>query len=221
MWRYSWDLFQLTVILKRLNKQCLSFLSNIHTQKYLNFTHRIFCGKRKSYFSAEMTSTLGLIDGTRFIWDSLFLSWLLSFRCGSGDRVWSPTVSEDGKTSPYTEPDSQVTTVYSGFTEAEVTDVSLDLNSHPLRCCQDWSAWISYAAKYNYLDSYSCKIIFCPSFCQGRKMKIVHYPWTLAAFAVEKKPKAWIRAVAKCFAGESVKKTHQHQSCLLYSKCRL
>lgn len=28
-------------------------------------------------------------------------------RSGSGDRVWSPTVSEDGKTSPYTEPDSQ------------------------------------------------------------------------------------------------------------------
>ncbi|XP_074466335.1 PDZ and LIM domain protein 4 isoform X2 [Sebastes fasciatus] len=28
-------------------------------------------------------------------------------RSGSGDRVWSPTVSEDGKTSPYMEPDSQ------------------------------------------------------------------------------------------------------------------
>uniref|UniRef100_A0A3P9HBE7 PDZ and LIM domain protein 4 n=1 Tax=Oryzias latipes TaxID=8090 RepID=A0A3P9HBE7_ORYLA len=28
-------------------------------------------------------------------------------RSGSADRVWSPTVSEDGKTSPYTEPDSQ------------------------------------------------------------------------------------------------------------------
>lgn len=40
---------------------------------------------------------------------------ILSFRTGPGDRVWSPTVSENGKTSPYTEPDSQVTTVYSGF----------------------------------------------------------------------------------------------------------
>lgn len=28
-------------------------------------------------------------------------------RSASGDRVWSPTGSEDGKTSPYTEPDSQ------------------------------------------------------------------------------------------------------------------
>lgn len=46
---------------------------------------------------------------------------MLSFRSGSGDRVWSPTLSEDGKTSPYMEPDSQVTTVYSGFAEAQVT----------------------------------------------------------------------------------------------------
>ena len=62
---------------------------------------------------------------------SLFLSWVLSFRSGSGDRVWSPTVSEDGKTSPYTEPDSQVTTVYSGFTrKAQLTGVSSDWNSH-------------------------------------------------------------------------------------------
>lgn len=28
-------------------------------------------------------------------------------RSGTGERVWSPTVSEDGKTSPYMEPDSQ------------------------------------------------------------------------------------------------------------------
>ncbi|XP_015260546.1 PREDICTED: PDZ and LIM domain protein 4 [Cyprinodon variegatus] len=28
-------------------------------------------------------------------------------RSGSGDRVWSPTVSEDGKISPYAEPDAQ------------------------------------------------------------------------------------------------------------------
>ncbi|XP_034033883.1 PDZ and LIM domain protein 4 [Thalassophryne amazonica] len=28
-------------------------------------------------------------------------------RSGSGDRVWSPTLSEDGKTSPYMDPDSQ------------------------------------------------------------------------------------------------------------------
>lgn len=64
---------------------------------------------------------------------SLFflLLWVLTFRSGSGDRVWSPTVSEDGKTSPYTEPDSQVTTVYSGFTQ--FTGVSLDFNSHPLK----------------------------------------------------------------------------------------
>ncbi|XP_035482588.1 PDZ and LIM domain protein 4 isoform X2 [Scophthalmus maximus] len=40
-------------------------------------------------------------------------------RSGSGDRVWSPTVSEDGKTSPYTEPDSQnfrpITSGYGGY----------------------------------------------------------------------------------------------------------
>lgn len=41
------------------------------------------------------------------------------FRSGSGDRVWSPTFSENGKTSPYMEPDSQVSTVYLGFTEAQ------------------------------------------------------------------------------------------------------
>ncbi|XP_059207836.1 PDZ and LIM domain protein 4 [Centropristis striata] len=39
-------------------------------------------------------------------------------RSGSGDRVWSPTVSEDGKTSPYMEPDSQnfrpITSGYGG-----------------------------------------------------------------------------------------------------------
>lgn len=38
--------------------------------------------------------------------------------------MWSPTVGENGKTSPYTEPDSQVTIVYSGFTGAQVTRVS-------------------------------------------------------------------------------------------------
>lgn len=38
--------------------------------------------------------------------------------------MWSPTVSEDGKTSPYTEPDSQVTTVYSGFLQSPATGVS-------------------------------------------------------------------------------------------------
>lgn len=41
-------------------------------------------------------------------------------RSGSGDRVWSPTVSEDGKTSPYMEPDSQnfrpITSGYAGYT---------------------------------------------------------------------------------------------------------
>lgn len=39
-------------------------------------------------------------------------------RSGSGgDRVWSPTVSEDGKISPYTEPDSQnFRPISSGFT---------------------------------------------------------------------------------------------------------
>ncbi|XP_076024885.1 PDZ and LIM domain protein 4 [Genypterus blacodes] len=41
-------------------------------------------------------------------------------RSGSGDRVWSPTVSDDGKTSPYTEPDSQnfrpITSGYGSFT---------------------------------------------------------------------------------------------------------
>ncbi|CAB1420206.1 unnamed protein product [Pleuronectes platessa] len=40
-------------------------------------------------------------------------------RSGSGDRVWSPTVSEDGKTSPYTEPDSQnfrpISSGYGGY----------------------------------------------------------------------------------------------------------
>ncbi|KAK2828106.1 hypothetical protein Q5P01_019140 [Channa striata] len=40
-------------------------------------------------------------------------------RSGSGDRVWSPTVSEDGKTSPYMEPDSQtfhpITSGYAGY----------------------------------------------------------------------------------------------------------
>ncbi|KAF3705603.1 PDZ and LIM domain protein 4 LIM protein RIL Reversion-induced LIM protein [Channa argus] len=40
-------------------------------------------------------------------------------RSGSGDRVWSPTVSEDGKTSPYMEPDSQtfhpITSGYGGY----------------------------------------------------------------------------------------------------------
>lgn len=56
-----------------------------------------------------------------FLTPPLFLSWVLSFRSGSGDRVWSPTVSEDGKTSPYMEPDSQVTTVYLGFTKEQVT----------------------------------------------------------------------------------------------------
>lgn len=61
-------------------------------------------------------------DGTRFI--GLFVSWVLFFRSGSGDRVWSPTLSEDGKTSPYMEPDSQVTTVYSGFTQAQVIQIS-------------------------------------------------------------------------------------------------
>lgn len=80
--------------------------------------------QKNAYFSAETTacSNAWVLDGTGFI--SLFLSWVLSFRSGSGDRVWSPTVSEDGKTSPYTEPDSQVTTVYSGFTVAQVTKVS-------------------------------------------------------------------------------------------------
>lgn len=51
---------------------------------------------------------------------------VLSFRSGSGDRVWSPAVSEDGKTSPYMEPDSQVTTVYSRSPEAQVRKASLD-----------------------------------------------------------------------------------------------
>ncbi|TNM85229.1 hypothetical protein fugu_009407 [Takifugu bimaculatus] len=32
---------------------------------------------------------------------------LIVTRTGTGDRVWSPTLSENGKTSPYTEPDSQ------------------------------------------------------------------------------------------------------------------
>ncbi|CAN9501809.1 unnamed protein product [Ophioblennius macclurei] len=40
-------------------------------------------------------------------------------RSDSGDRVWSPTVSEDGKTSPYTDPDSQnfrpITSGYGGY----------------------------------------------------------------------------------------------------------
>ncbi|XP_056140268.1 PDZ and LIM domain protein 4-like [Lampris incognitus] len=41
-------------------------------------------------------------------------------RSGSGDRVWSPTLSDDGKTSPYTEPDSQqnfrpITSGYGGY----------------------------------------------------------------------------------------------------------
>ncbi|KAG7516555.1 PDZ and LIM domain protein 4 [Solea senegalensis] len=40
-------------------------------------------------------------------------------RSGSGDRVWSPTLSEDGKTSPYMEPDSQnfrpITSGHSGY----------------------------------------------------------------------------------------------------------
>ncbi|XP_029029679.1 PDZ and LIM domain protein 4 [Betta splendens] len=40
-------------------------------------------------------------------------------RGGSGDRVWSPTVSEDGKTSPYAEPDSQnfhpISSGYAGY----------------------------------------------------------------------------------------------------------
>ncbi|XP_061595389.1 PDZ and LIM domain protein 4 [Cololabis saira] len=40
-------------------------------------------------------------------------------RSGSGDRVWSPTLSEDGKTSPYMEPDSQnfrpITSGYGGY----------------------------------------------------------------------------------------------------------
>eukprot|EP00064_Thunnus_orientalis_P013969 superscaffoldBa00002354_g14010 len=41
-------------------------------------------------------------------------------RSGSGDRVWSPTVSEDGKTSPYMEPDSHqnfrpITSGYGGY----------------------------------------------------------------------------------------------------------
>ncbi|XP_068456961.1 PDZ and LIM domain protein 4 [Clinocottus analis] len=39
-------------------------------------------------------------------------------RSGPGDRVWSPTVSDDGKTSPYMEPDSQnfrpITSGYGG-----------------------------------------------------------------------------------------------------------
>ncbi|KAM8742543.1 PDZ and LIM domain protein 4 [Acanthopagrus schlegelii] len=40
-------------------------------------------------------------------------------RSGSGDRVWSPTLSDDGKTSPYMEPDSQnfrpITSGYGGY----------------------------------------------------------------------------------------------------------
>ncbi|KAM9846534.1 PDZ and LIM domain protein 4 [Aulostomus maculatus] len=45
---------------------------------------------------------------------------LLVSRFGTGDRVWSPTVSEDGKTSPYMEPDSQnfrpITSGYGSYT---------------------------------------------------------------------------------------------------------
>lgn len=50
---------------------------------------------------------------------AVFLLCILSFRSGAGDRVWSPTISENGKTSPYMEPDSQVTAVYSGFSVAQ------------------------------------------------------------------------------------------------------
>lgn len=42
--------------------------------------------------------------------------------------MWSPTLSENGKTSPYTEPDSQVTTDYSGFTGVQVKRVSSHFN---------------------------------------------------------------------------------------------
>lgn len=38
-------------------------------------------------------------------------------RSGSGDRVWSPALSEDGKTSPYAEPDTQnFRPISSGYT---------------------------------------------------------------------------------------------------------
>lgn len=45
--------------------------------------------------------------------------------------MWSPTLSENGKTSPYMEPDSQVTadySDYSGFTGAQVKRVSSHFN---------------------------------------------------------------------------------------------
>lgn len=76
--------------------------------------------------------------------EALSFSLGLSFRCGSGDRMWSPTVSEDGKTSPYMEPDSQVTTVYSGFTQDPVTDVFLSFEFTPTEMlsgliCADFS----------------------------------------------------------------------------------
>lgn len=53
--------------------------------------------------------------------------------------MWSPTVSEDGKTSPYMEPDSQVTAVYSGFSKVQVVGVvsPSGLNSRPQGGCQD------------------------------------------------------------------------------------
>lgn len=81
--------------------------------------------------------------------DSLFLSWVLSFRSGSGERVWSPTVSEDGKTSPYMEPDSQVNTVYFGFIKTQVTMVASHLYSPPLGCYQNPSAFfvLSFSAR--------------------------------------------------------------------------
>lgn len=122
MWCQSLHLYPLTVILCQftLLSQFLSEPSHSVLLYTGSSVGNLSARKKILRLSRKMKHC------TRFIWLSLSLSWVLSFRSASGERVWSPAVSEDGKTSPYMEPDSQVTTVFSGFTRAQVTG-----NYHP------------------------------------------------------------------------------------------
>lgn len=115
------------------SKSCV----DVHTWKKLhliqkNLWIKLSSKEKNIVFLSKNCSTLQHTDVRwhKIHWThfSLSLSWVLSYRSGSGDRVWSPTLSEDGKTSPYLEHDSQVTIVYSGFPESQVTSVWSDFN---------------------------------------------------------------------------------------------
>ncbi|CAL1573358.1 unnamed protein product [Knipowitschia caucasica] len=56
--------------------------------------------------NGDSTETMTHMDAQNRIKNCSKQLTLSICRSGSGDRVWSPTVSDDGKISPYTEPDS-------------------------------------------------------------------------------------------------------------------